>query len=104
MPLRRIVQLIVVVDIEHDAEVPPQGLAGRPVDPAEKSRADHVRRGLACMSRPPHRQPDGAEPRLAHGIEVPLPQLELWPAPGGIQGIAEDDPLPESMFLWISLS
>jgi hypothetical protein len=85
-----------VVDIDHDVEVPPQGLADRPVDPPEKRRADHVRRGLAGMSRPPDRQPDCAEPGTAHVIEVTLPQLELRPARSGIQGVTEADSPPET--------
>lgn len=54
----------------------------------------------ACLSgarrRPPHRQPDRAEPGIVHVIEVTLPQPELRAAPGGIQGIAEADPPPET--------
>ena len=96
VPIRGIVQLMVMVDVEHDVEVPPHSLADRPVDPPEKRRADHVGRGLASMSRPPHRQPDCAEPGIAHVIEITLPQLELRPAPGGIQGITEADSPPES--------
>lgn len=48
------------------------------------------------MSRPPHRQPDCAEPGIAHVIEVALPQPELRAVPGGIQGIAEADSPPET--------
>jgi hypothetical protein len=82
--MRSSVQFLVVVDVEHDVEVPPQSVADRPVDPPEKRRADQVGRALAGMSRPPHRQPHRAEPGSAHVIEVPLPQPELRTTPEGI--------------------
>jgi hypothetical protein len=89
---RRVIQLVVVVDVEHDIQALVHGLADRPVDPLEKRRADRVRRGLPGMSRPLHRQPDRVEPGGTYVGEIPLtkPEARVTLAEG-IKGITKAD-------------
>jgi hypothetical protein len=97
LPARRVIQLVIVVDVEHDIQVPAQSLADRPVDPLEKRRADRVRRGASGMSRPPHRQPGRVEPGVAYLGEIPLtnPETRVTLAEG-IQGITKADCPPKA--------
>src|ERR1700722_15960681 len=103
LPARRVVQLVIVVDVEHDIQIPAQSLVDRPVDPLEKHRADRIRRGLPGMSRPPHRQADRVEPGVAYLGEKPLQKPEARIAlADGIQGITKADSAPKTVALIIA--
>ena len=63
-------QLVVLVNVDDDAQAQAGGVTDRPIDAFEKRRINRVRRCAERVSAPFDGQPNGGETRVFHELKV----------------------------------